>query len=46
MTSPTLYDTHHGLVISRDKLDACTCSTFRGVKTDTQTDGIALYILD
>ena len=44
------YDTHHGVVINRVKFDACTCSSFRGVKTDTQThrqtDRIVLYILD
>ena len=35
---------------NRAKFDACTSSSFRGVKTDTQThrqtDRIALYILD
>ena len=37
------YDTNHGVVINRAKFDGCTCSTFRGYKTDTQTDRIALY---
>ena len=40
------YDTHHGVVMSPAKFDACTCSSFRGVKTETQRDRIALYILD
>ena len=42
------YDTHHGVVINRAKFDACTSSSFTGVKTDTPTDRIALYrsILD
>ena len=40
------YDTHHGVVTNRAKFDACTCSSFRGVKRNTQTDRIALYILD
>ena len=34
------------MAINRAKFDACTCSSFRGVKTDTQTDRIALYILE
>ena len=33
------------MVINRAKFDACTSSSFRGVKTDRQTDRIALYIL-
>ena len=41
---------YHSVVINRAKFDACTSSNFRGVKTDrhtfTQTDRIALYILD
>ena len=37
------YDTHHGVMIIRAKFDACTYGSFRGVKTDTQTDRIALY---
>ena len=41
--SPTPFDTHHGVVINRAKFDACTSSSFRGVKTNTQTDKIALY---
>ena len=44
------YDTHCGAVINRSKFDTCTYSSFRGVKTDTQTDRqtdrISLYILD
>ena len=40
------YDTHHGMVINRAKFDTCTSSCFRGVKTDTQTDRIALYSID
>ena len=40
------HDAHHGVVINRAKFGACTYSSFRGVKTDTQTDRIALYILD
>ena len=32
------------MVIDLAKLDACIYSSFRGVKTDTQTDRIALYI--
>ena len=32
-----LYDTHYGVVIYRDEVDACTFSSFRGVKTDRQT---------
>ena len=32
------YNTHHGVVINRAKFDACTCSSLRGVKTDTQTE--------
>ena len=31
------YDTHHEVVINRAEFDACTCSSFRGVKTDRQT---------
>ena len=50
MTSPWHhqypYDTHHGVVINRAKFETCTHSSFRGVKTDTQTDRIALYTLD
>ena len=37
------------MVINRGKFDACTSSSFRGVKTDTdktQTDRNALHILD
>ena len=34
------------MVINRAKFDVCAYSSFRGVKTDTQTDRIALYILD
>ena len=33
-------------MINRAKFGACTSSSFRGIKTDTQTDRIALYILD
>ena len=42
------YVTHYGVVINRAKFDACTCSSFRGVKIDRHTDRIALYknILD
>ena len=47
MTSLTPFDTHHEVVINRTKFDVCTNSSFRGVKTDTQTDKQhALYILD
>ena len=31
------YDNQHEVVINRAKFDACTYSSFRGVKTDTQT---------
>ena len=34
------------MVINRAKFDACTYSSFRGVKTDRQRDRIALCILD
>ena len=34
------------MVIKRAKFDARTSSSFRGVKTDTQTDRIALYSRD
>ena len=33
-----LYDTYLGVVINRAKFDACTYSSFRGVKTDRQTE--------
>ena len=33
-------------MINCAKFDAYTCSSFRGVKTDTETDRIALYIMD
>ena len=58
MTSRTPYDTHHGAVINRDKFDACTSSSFKGVKTErhacmhththihTQTDRIALHSIE
>ena len=46
VTSRTPYDTHHGVVINRVKLDACTSSNFGRVKTDGQTERIALYMLD
>ena len=31
-------DTHHWVVINRAMFDACTSSSFRGVKSDTQTE--------
>ena len=34
------------MVINRAKFDVCTSNSFRGVEKDTQTDRIALYILD
>ena len=46
MTSRTPFDTHHGVVINRAKFDAFTFSSFRVVKTDTQTDRIALYSIE
>ena len=46
MPSRIPYATHHGVVINRAKFDVCTHRSFRGVKTDRHTDGIALYVLD
>ena len=37
------YDIYQWVVINSAKFDACTFRSFRGVKTDTQTDSIALY---
>ena len=44
MTSQTPYDTYPEEVINRAKFDASTPASFGGVKADTQTDRIALYI--
>ena len=41
-----LYNTHQGLVISLAKFHVCTLSRLKGVKTDTQTDKIALSSID
>ena len=41
-----IYDTHHRVVSNRAKFDACTYSSFRGIKTDKLTDRTAFYILD
>ena len=46
MASRTPYATHYGVVINRAKFDVCTHRSFRGVKTNSHTDGIALYVLD
>ena len=43
MTSRTPYDTHRGVMINRGKIDACTTSTFRGVKADRQTELRFIY---
>ena len=40
------YDTQHGVVINLGKFDACTSSSFRGVKAHEQTDRIMLYSID
>ena len=32
------YDAHHEVVINRAKFDACTSSSFEGLKTDRQTE--------
>ena len=40
------YDIHPEEVIEPTKFDFSTPSSFDGVKTDRQTDRIALYILD
>ena len=46
MTSRTPYGTHHDVVINRAKFDTYTSSSFRGAKTDRQTDrqNYALYV--
>ena len=41
-----LFDTHPEEVINRAKFKISTHGSFRGIKTDTQRDRIALYILD
>ena len=46
MASRIPYATHHGVVTNRAKFDVCIHRSFKGVKTDRHTDGIALYVLD
>ena len=45
MTSRTHDDTHHGVVINRAKFDACTYSSFRRAKTDTQTELRSIFYI-